>query len=420
MSECTVQLWYNKQRPKKSGRVSLYIQLIVDGHHDQVRISNLEWPVNKIDWNTKTLMPRVKDDPDLMTYNAVIERERNKYWTVIRKFLQRDIEFGLADIFNEVNLYEKGHRFCEFMKNSIRERARSPLQKIRIKESTARAHKSSLKAIEDYLGNLDIEIHKIDAHWLELYANHLRGLMCENTVWVRIKDVKSYLNYASKKRLAVNEDYKNFGVTPEETEPTWLDEHELNALLKLYFRCELADHDRRNLRAFLFGCFTGLRVSDLSRWNKDWVEGDEIVFVPQKQRWTKRAPKPIRIPIIPIARDFINDLEGESLDIPCNQAYNRAIKVFAGMAGFKKHLTTHVSRHTFATWLAMMDVPVIVISKLLAHKSTRQTQIYIHIADTYKAIQMMKMQQKFGNKGFGAKLPGATRAAKRIGFEPVS
>jgi integrase/recombinase XerD len=414
MSECTVQLWYNKQRPKKSGKVSLYIQVIVNGEHDQVKLKNLEWPVDKINWDTKSLMPRSKDDPDLVAFNSIIERERTRYWKVIRQFLQRDMDFSLADIFREINLYSKGHLFCEFMRNSIRERQRSPIQKIRIKESTARAQRSSLKAIEDYCGGNDVDIYRIDAQWLERYANHLRGDMCENTVWVRIKDVKSYLNYAHKNRIDVNQDYKNFGVTPEETEPTWLDENEINLLLRLYYRCEISVTDRRNLLAFLFGCFTGLRVSDLKRWNKDWIEEDEIVFVPQKQRWTKRSPKPIRIPIIPIAREFINDLQGESLEIPSDQVYNREIKAFSELAGIKKNFTTHVSRHTFATWLAMEDVPVLVISKLLGHKTTKQTMVYIHIAESYKAIQMMRLQRRFKNKGFVGVDEQGTRPAGRV------
>jgi integrase len=60
---------------------------------------------------------------------------------------------------------------------------------------------------------------------------------------------------------------------------------------------------------------------------------------------------------------------------------------------------TRIKAH-FCTWLAMMDIPVLVISKLLGHKSTRHTTVYIHIAEGYKAIQMMKLQTKFGNHGF--------------------
>jgi integrase/recombinase XerD len=400
MAECVVQLWYNKNRPKKSGKVSLYIQLLVNGEHDEIPIKNLEWPVDKISWKEKKLVERFAEDPDWLTYISAIERERAKYWAVIRRFIQNDLPFKLADVHREVNRYARGHLFCQFMSDSIRERRKSKIPKVRIKDSTGEVQQVSQRALLEYTKGLDVEISKIDADWLEAYANHLRDMMSENTVWVRIKDVKTYLSYAFKKKLLVNLDYKNFSVTPEETEPTWLEENEIKSLLQLYFRCELLSSDKRNLRAFLFGCFTGLRVSDLTRWNKDWIQGDEIVFVPAKARWSKRPPKPIRIPIIPIARQFIEDLKSETLDIPSDQAYNREIKRFSEMAGFDKNLTTHVSRHTFATWLAMMDIPVLVISKLLGHKSTRQTMVYIHIAEHYKAVQMMKLQQKFGNYGF--------------------
>ncbi|MDF2433001.1 MAG: integrase/recombinase XerD [Mucilaginibacter sp.] len=407
MSECTVQLWYNKQRPKKNGTVSLYIQLIVGEEHDQVPINNLNWPVNKIDWNKKQLLQRYPDDQELTTYNAIIERERAKYWKVVMGFLKRGQEFTIADIYREVNQYKGGHLICAYMQYAIRYRQKSEKKKERIKASTARPHTTSLNWLKGYLNGADIEIIAIDGNWLEKYADYLRKHMCENTVWVRIKDIKTYINFAYENRIDVNLNYKKFAIAPEETNPTWLEENELNLLLDLYWNPDTAPNDRRNLRAFLFSCFTGLRISDLSRWNKDWIDGDEIVFVPTKRRWTKKEPKPLRIPIIPIAWEFINDLQADTLGIHSDQAYNRELKPLSGLAGFKKVLTSHVGRHTFATWLAIDGVPVLVISKLLGHKSTAPTMVYIHIAEAFKAREMMKLQRRFGSRKPGQPPPDA-------------
>lgn len=409
MSECTVQLWYNKRRPKKNGTVSLYLQLIVNGEHDEVPLKSLSWPLRKIDWDKKELKPRAADDEELVTYNALIERERAKYWKVIMAFLKREISFGIADVFREVNLYKNGHLICEYMDYAIKYRLKSNKSNERIKQSTSKPHRTSLAWLKIYLNNQDMEIAAIDSEWLARYADYLRGHMSENTVWVRIKDVKTYLSFAAKNKIQVNDDYKLFVIKPEETEPTWLEEHELNALLALYHDPTLQDFHKRNLRAFLFACFTGLRISDLSRWSKEWIQGNEIVFIPTKRRWTKREPKPIRIPIIPLAWDFINDLEKDTLEIPDDQVYNRQIKSLTSFAKPKinKVLTSHVARHTFATWLAIDGVPVLVIGKLLGHKSAVSTNIYLHIAEVYKAVEMMKMQRRFGKNRPGEDQPPA-------------
>ena len=399
MSECTVQLWYNKQRPKKDGTVSLYIQLIVDGEHDQIPLKNLNWPIDKIDWEKKQLSPRFNNDTDLISFNAIIEAERNKYWSVIMGFLRRNVSFSLKDIYKEVNLYSSGQFFYAYMEYAIKLRLTSENQKERIKGSTGRTHRVTLVWVKKYLKNKDVDIQLIDSRWMESFADYLRKYMCENTVWVKIKDVKTYINFAANNKIQVNLDYKRFSITPEDTNPTWLEESDVNALLELYWKKDVSKIHHRNLRAFLFACFTGLRISDLSRWSKDWIEGNEIVFIPVKRRFSKRPPKPIKIPILPIAWDFINDLsQNETFGIPDHHVYNRELKALSALAGIQKQLTSHVARHTFATWLALSGVPVLVISKLLGHKTTTPTMVYIHIAETYKAVEMMKLQTRFGKK----------------------
>lgn len=43
MPECTVQLWYNKQCVKRNGNASLYLQIMICGEHQEVRLKRLQW-----------------------------------------------------------------------------------------------------------------------------------------------------------------------------------------------------------------------------------------------------------------------------------------------------------------------------------------------------------------------------------------
>lgn len=398
MPECTVQLWYNKQRVKNDGKVSLYLQIIVGREHSEIKLKNLQWPADKIDWKKKSIQPRYKDDKDFNTYQAVIERERAKYWTVVMNFLKQDVPFKLTDIFREVNLYKSGHQFCDFMEQSIKARQKTMVKIDMIKENTARVHKTTLKYFREFLGGFDIDITAVNGDLLERFADHSRKSITENSVWVRVQNIKSYISYAFRNKIAINHDYKRCVITMDEADPTWLEEPELNRLLELYYGDQIDETTRRNLRAFLFASFTGLRLSDLSRWSKDWIEGDFISFIPQKRRKSAKPAKPLIIPIIPVARQFINDLKAETFQLPTEQVYNRELKAIAVKADINKNITSHVARHTFATWLAIDGVPVLVISKLLGHKSIVTTMIYIHIAEAYMAREMMKMQTRFGTR----------------------
>ena len=45
----------------------------------------------------------------------------------------------------------------------------------------------------------------------------------------------------------------------------------------------------------------------------------------------------------------------------------------------KKDVTSHTARHTYATTLLLAGANIEVVSKLLGHKSLKDTMIYVHI-----------------------------------------
>jgi site-specific recombinase XerD len=61
---------------------------------------------------------------------------------------------------------------------------------------------------------------------------------------------------------------------------------------------------------------------------------------------------------------------------------NSYLKEIADSCGIKKNLTFHVARHTFATTITLNNgVPIETVSKMLGHKSLKQTQHYAKIVD---------------------------------------
>ncbi len=58
----------------------------------------------------------------------------------------------------------------------------------------------------------------------------------------------------------------------------------------------------------------------------------------------------------------------------------RALERLGKKCGITKHLTWHVSRHTFATSICLSNgVPIETVSSLLGHKNIKTTQIYAKI-----------------------------------------
>jgi hypothetical protein len=78
---------------------------------------------------------------------------------------------------------------------------------------------------------------------------------------------------------------------------------------------------------------------------------------------------------------------------------NAYLRELADICGVKKHLTTHLSRHTFATSVALANgVSIENIAKMLGHSSTNMTRHYARVLD--KSI-MAIMNGKFAAAGAG-------------------
>ena len=86
------------------------------------------------------------------------------------------------------------------------------------------------------------------------------------------------------------------------------------------------------------------------------------------------------IPLAIIRKSSDGSLGGPAFCVPDNQTINYALSDIAALCGIRKHVTFHLSRHTFATTVTLSNgVPLETVSKMLGHKNIRTTQIYARI-----------------------------------------
>jgi site-specific recombinase XerD len=62
-----------------------------------------------------------------------------------------------------------------------------------------------------------------------------------------------------------------------------------------------------------------------------------------------------------------------------DQYVNRVLKEACKKAGITKHVTSHILRHSFASYLVKKDTHVAVIQRLLGHASVKTTSVYLHV-----------------------------------------
>jgi len=136
--------------------------------------------------------------------------------------------------------------------------------------------------------------------------------------------------------------------------------------------------------AFLFSCFTGLRISDIRNLTWDNIKNYKLEYVQKK---TGIAQK---IKISKSALDLLIEQKKITkgirvFEVPRSDSNsNKHLKEWVKRAGIKKHITFHCSRHTFATLCLTSDIDLYTVSKLLGHTDIKNTQIYGKLIDKKK------------------------------------
>lgn len=138
-------------------------------------------------------------------------------------------------------------------------------------------------------------------------------------------------------------------------------------------------------KAYLFACFSGLRISDIRalRWKNIIVEDGQFFAM----LFMQKTGKELKIPLPDKAMEIIS-IRGNDEDkvffLPSNPTVEDNLKKWAEAAGINKHLTFHTARHTYATLLLTLGADLYTVSKMLGHTNVATTQIYAKVVDKKK------------------------------------
>lgn len=162
-------------------------------------------------------------------------------------------------------------------------------------------------------------------------------------------------------------------------------------------------------RAFLFSCFTGLRLSDVRSltWGKIVKAPDgKTLYIRIKMQKTQKL---VNVPLSKEAVDCLNPKENPDepiFTLPTGASnIERNIEKWMQNAQITKHITYHCSRHTCATMLLTLGADIYTTSKLLGHANVNTTAIYAKIVDQKKVETVnlvddffSRQQQTEGNR----------------------
>lgn len=144
---------------------------------------------------------------------------------------------------------------------------------------------------------------------------------------------------------------------------------------------------------FIFQCYTGMAYGDMQAFKVDncRVEDDRYLYSAPRLKTGVR----FYIQLLPRALELVKKYGGQMPRI-ADQTLNRNLKTLADMANIQKRMTTHVGRHTFATWMLSNKVPMERVQKMLGHRRITQTQRYAKVLaeDVYSEFDKFAEKMK--------------------------
>jgi len=143
-------------------------------------------------------------------------------------------------------------------------------------------------------------------------------------------------------------------------------------------------------RAFLFSCYTGLRISDIQAMTWAQVRSGRL------ELRIKKTKTPEWIDLPPLALKLLGDQgkpEEPVFKLPPDGTTWMHIQTWGIRAGITKHLSFHVSRHTFATLMLGQTQDLYLVSKLMGHSDIKHTQVYAKIIDDRKKNALLSLPE---------------------------
>ena len=268
--------------------------------------------------------------------------------------------------------------------------------------------------VEEYLVSAkkrDPRIGRIDKNLLVSFLQYLQN---DHTIAICKKDVrhlsagtlKQYqLLLASRLNVAVKEDIigsNPFNALTEKdtlaaspSTRTYLSIDEVKRFMEA--RCEKMTVATEECKmAFVFSCFTGLRISDIRSLR--WCDIQGINGIPHVRTTMVKTKKPIFVPLsmnamlwMPKREEEANDTALVFANLPSTSAtLNEHVRRVAKAAKIEKQISFHTSRHTFATLTLKACNDLYVVSKLLGHASVNTTKVYAEVLDSTLEDAVMK------------------------------
>lgn len=349
--------------------------------------------------------------PNAANLNAIISKKTAE---IEREIIRLDSDEKLHDVsavrdkLHERNSYDLFGYADQYLEKKYREGY-----------ATYKTYRSVITKFRNYVGKATLPVNEINPGFMRKYQDYLENELgnSRNTTVKNLKILSSLIRefYQSNDLEYPGKLFAKCQFKKEKTERGFLEVEELERIEDFKCKPHSPFCDAREI--FLFQCYTGLRISDAlalkwKNYQSDRLRGVahktgkayDLVVIKQaaailarRRRIVEKAGGEVspEAYIFNILRHDIDtgDIHEVGNDMSAATArINKKLKTLMKKVGIEKNVSTHVARHTFATWLITKGADIFAVKELLQHSDVRETQIYAKMIDAKKQEAMKLLE----------------------------
>lgn len=366
----TVNVILRKDKKLKDGRCPLCLSVTLNGQSFRMNIKG--YRLKPCDWNSSKRKPNKSCRNAILLENN-LKREAEKIEGFIldsSRDQKRITKEDLRNFYYDRDKYKNDffYQFDDFTSKrfcSLAETTKKPYSLLR----------KQLKEFSPELKVQDLDYNFFDNFFYWLKMEKKTG---NSGLATRRKNLVTVLEEFVRRDILRKNYCKQIRRFPESVKTVFLSQPEVEK-----FREADLDSGKRTFGLeysrdlYLFGCYTGLRYSDIMQLEWSNIKEDHIRKIQQK---TKRE---VITPLLPEAFKILDHFkngrnEGRVFPYRANATINRDLKDIAEESKIKKLITFHSSRHTFGSILAQHNISPFYIAHVMGHSDVRMTSRYIN------------------------------------------
>lgn len=338
-------------------------------------------------------------------FNKILDDQENKAKDLFRYILLNNIKPDKEYILNKISSnspIDLSSEFIPSFKEFLNQNRNLKAERTITGYTTAFNYLLEFEKKCDY----PLRFETINHDFFEKIMNYsFEEKKIKNNYFSRIITVlKTFMTWAFEREYHENLTYKKFKLIENETEVIYLTMEELLSLYNYNFDSKRLEHVKDT---YCFGCFTGLRFSDIKQLKTSNIFDNHLKLNIQKTKTIDH-----KIPLNKYSNEILEkykDTIYEPLPVISSQKFNKYLKECCEIVGIDtpttitryvgqkridktvpKHklITSHTARKTFVTNSLILGMKEMVVRNITGHKKEESFRKYVKIAEDFKKQEM--------------------------------